>query len=119
MAIIAAFGVVITAAYILWMIQRVYLGQAPPQYAEFPEANGREIFILTPFAVLALALGIFPSQTLFRFMNGTQELAHELPSDRDADRPSPLPNKRDAHPPAGRWASSMRIVTSLSPRALR
>jgi NADH-quinone oxidoreductase subunit M len=71
MAVIAAFGVVITAAYILWMIQRVYLGKAKPQYAEFPEANAREIFILTPFAVLALALGIFPSQTLFRFMNGT------------------------------------------------
>jgi NADH-quinone oxidoreductase subunit M len=71
MAVIAAFGVVLTAAYILWMIQRVYLGKVRPEYAGFPEVTAREIFILTPFAVLAIALGILPEQTLFRFMNGT------------------------------------------------
>jgi NADH-quinone oxidoreductase subunit M len=70
-AVVAAFGVVLTAAYILWMIQRVYLGKAKPEYAGFPEITAREVFILTPFAVLALALGILPEQTLFKFMNGT------------------------------------------------
>jgi NADH-quinone oxidoreductase subunit M len=70
-AIIAALGVVLTAGYILWMIQRVYLGPQRQEYASFPEATGREVFILTPLAVLAIALGILPDQTLFRFMNGT------------------------------------------------
>jgi NADH-quinone oxidoreductase subunit M len=71
MAIAAAFGVVLTAGYILWMIQRVYLGKRREEYAGFPEATAREVFILTPFAVLAIALGILPQQTLFNFMNGT------------------------------------------------
>ncbi len=71
MAIIAAIGVVLTAAYILWMIQRVYLGKPREEYATLPEATGREIFILAPLAVLAIVLGILPDQTLFRFMNGT------------------------------------------------
>jgi len=71
MAVVAALGVILTAAYILWMIQRVYLGKARPEYAGFPEVTAREIFILTPFAILAIALGILPEQTLFRFMNGT------------------------------------------------
>ncbi|MBI4578206.1 MAG: hypothetical protein HY718_00795, partial [Planctomycetes bacterium] len=73
MAVIAAFGVVLTAGYILWMIQRVYLGKVREEYAGLPEATGREVFILTPFAILAIALGVLPEQTLFRFMNGTLE----------------------------------------------
>lgn len=71
MAVIAAFGVVLTAGYILWMLQRVYLGKRREEYAGFAEATAREIFILTPFAVLVVALGVLPDQTLFRFMNGT------------------------------------------------
>jgi len=71
MAIIAAFGVVLTAGYILWMIQRVYLGKQKEEYIGLPDANAREVFILAPMALLAIALGILPNQTLFAFMNGT------------------------------------------------
>jgi NADH-quinone oxidoreductase subunit M len=71
MAIVAATGVILTAGYILWMIQRVYLGKRKEEHVNFPEANAREVFILTPFAVLALVLGILPQQSLFNFMNGT------------------------------------------------
>ena len=71
MAVIAATGVILTAGYILWMIQRVYLGKQRSEYAGFPEATGREILVLAPMAVLAVILGILPDQALFRFMNGT------------------------------------------------
>jgi NADH-quinone oxidoreductase subunit M len=71
MAVVAVFGVVLTAGYILWMLQRVYLGKQREEYMGFPEATAREVFILTPFAVLAIALGVLPYQTLFQFMNGT------------------------------------------------
>lgn len=73
MAVIAAFGVVLTAGYILWLIQRVYLGPEKEEYLAFREndANAREVFILTPLAALAVLLGILPRQSLFEFMNGT------------------------------------------------
>jgi NADH-quinone oxidoreductase subunit M len=71
MAVLAATGVILTAGYILWMVQRVYLGPQREEYKGFKEANGREIAILVPLGVLAIALGILPDQTLFRFMNGT------------------------------------------------
>ncbi len=71
MAVIAAFGVVLTAGYILWMIQRVYLGPQKPEYVGLPEANPREISILAPLAALAVLLGVLPTQSLFNFMNGT------------------------------------------------
>ncbi len=70
-AIIAASGVILTAGYILWLIQRVYLGKAKSEYADFPEATPREMFVLAPFAILAVVLGVLPKQTLFDFMNGT------------------------------------------------
>jgi len=70
MAIIAATGVILTAAYILWMIQRVYLGRRREDYASFPDADTRETAILMPMAVLAIFLGIMPKYT-FNLMNGT------------------------------------------------
>ena len=77
MAVLAAFGVILTAGYILWLIQRVYLGKVREEYAGFPDAFAREVFVLTPFAVLAVVLGILPKQTLFNFMNGTLDLMLE------------------------------------------
>jgi len=74
MAVLAAAGVILTAGYILWLIQRVYLGKVREEYAKFPEATGRELFVLAPFAVLAIVLGILPKQALFDFMNGTLTL---------------------------------------------
>ena len=70
-AVIAAFGVVLTAGYILWTIQRVYLGKEKDEYKGYPDASAREVFVLTPMAVLAIALGVLPKQTLFNFMNDT------------------------------------------------
>ena len=73
-AIVAAFGVVLTAGYILWLIRRVYLGREREQYVDYPDATGRETLILVPMAVLAIALGVLPSQTVFNFTNGTLDL---------------------------------------------
>jgi NADH-quinone oxidoreductase subunit M len=74
MAIIAASAVILTAGYILWLIRRVYLGKEKEEYAGFSDAEPRETFILVPFAVLCIAMGIFPMQTVFNFTNGTLDL---------------------------------------------
>ena len=61
--VIAAFGVVLTAGYILWTMQRVYLG-SNPQYEGTPDMNRREFWIAVPLVVLALLLGIYPNCVL-------------------------------------------------------
>ncbi len=71
MAILAASGVILTAGYILWLIQRVYLGREREEYRTYLDATPRETFILVPFAVLCIALGVLPMQTVFNFCNGT------------------------------------------------
>ena len=71
LTVIAASGVILTAGYILWAMQRVYLGQPKPEYADVPEITHREITVMAPMAVLAVALGVFPWQTVFYFVHGT------------------------------------------------
>ena len=58
---------VLTAGYILWTVQRVYLG-TNPAYKEYPDMNLREVLIAVPLVVLSVALGIFPSYLLLSWM---------------------------------------------------
>ncbi len=73
-AIVAASGVILTAGYILWLIRRVYLGTERPEHTGFPDASARETLILVPMAILCIAMGVFPMQTVFNFTNGTLDL---------------------------------------------
>ena len=74
MAILAAAGVILTAGYILWLIRRVYLGREREEYTAYDDASPREMLILLPMALLCIALGVLPSQTVFDFTNGTLDL---------------------------------------------
>lgn len=77
MAILAAFGVILTAGYILWLIRRVYLGKERDEYSGFSDTSFREMLILVPMAVLCIVLGILPMQTVFNYTNGTLDLILE------------------------------------------
>jgi len=58
---IAVLGVVLTAAYMLRMVQRVFLGEFNVQrWSALTEINARELLTVTPLAVLTLAIGFFP-----------------------------------------------------------
>jgi NADH-quinone oxidoreductase subunit M len=62
-AVLAALTVVITAAYILWTLQRVYFG-VNPAYKDYPDINTRELVCVIPLVVLCVVLGILPSLIL-------------------------------------------------------
>ncbi|MDK9700744.1 MAG: NADH-quinone oxidoreductase subunit M [bacterium] len=62
--IIAVFGIVITAAYLLWTIQRVFFGPLNEKYKDLPDINGRELFTLIPLAVITIILGVYPHPVL-------------------------------------------------------
>ena len=81
-AIIAAAGVILTAGYILWTIQRVYLGPTykGPHAEAITPMTGREHAVAWPLVVFAFVLGIFP-QTMFGLM---QESTRQLVDDLDA-----------------------------------
>jgi NADH-quinone oxidoreductase subunit M len=69
LAVISAAVVILTAGYILWTIQRVYLG---PEYKgphgdHLSPMNGREIAIAVPLVVFAIFFGVYP-QAVFNYM---------------------------------------------------
>jgi NADH-quinone oxidoreductase subunit M len=67
LSILAALTVVLTAGYILWTVQRVYLG-VNPAYKDYQDMTPREVAIATPLVVLSVALGVFPGTLLLSWM---------------------------------------------------
>ncbi len=60
-AIAATIGIVLTAAYMLWTLQRLFLGTLPDKWKTLPDINGRELFMLVPLAVIVIFLGLYPA----------------------------------------------------------
>jgi NADH-quinone oxidoreductase subunit M len=64
-AILAALTVVITAAYILWTLQRVFLGPiVNPEYRRYSDIDPRELACIVPLVVLSVLLGVAPTLLL-------------------------------------------------------
>ena len=57
-------GIVVTAGYILYMIQRLLLGPLNAKWKGLAEINAREIWILAPLLVITLVLGVYPKLAL-------------------------------------------------------
>jgi NADH-quinone oxidoreductase subunit M len=73
LAVIAASVVILTAGYILWAVQRVYLGaeyRGPHEEALTP-SNLRENLIAGTLFVFAILFGVFPQTFLLRYMDKT------------------------------------------------
>jgi NADH-quinone oxidoreductase subunit M len=91
LTMLAATGVIITAAYHLWALQRMFLGKFREEWrtnhylaefgGKFPEINLRELASLAPLAVLVLLLGFWPRPLLNLIDRGSLDL-HRL-----VDRP--------------------------------
>ncbi|MDP3025461.1 MAG: NADH-quinone oxidoreductase subunit M [candidate division Zixibacteria bacterium] len=58
---LAVLGVVITAAYFLRMIQKMFLGTFNTKWEALTEISGRELFTVIPLAILMIGVGVYPS----------------------------------------------------------
>jgi len=57
--VVAAIGVLLAAAYTLWMVQRVVLGTPSKQVHNMGDLTVREIGVLVPLVVLTLVVGVW------------------------------------------------------------
>jgi NADH-quinone oxidoreductase subunit M len=67
-AVIATFGIVLAAAYVLWMYQRTIQGTPNPALEKVPgmrrDLSLREAVVVTPLIALILLLGFYPKPVL-------------------------------------------------------
>lgn len=64
LTIIAAITIVFTAGYMLWTLQRVFLGTLPEKWKNLTDMDNREMVMLVPLAAIVIFLGIYPSPVL-------------------------------------------------------
>ncbi len=61
MGVLAATGIIIGAAYMLWLYQRVFFMETNPKIQGHGDIDLREILTLVPLLVLVLWIGIYPN----------------------------------------------------------
>jgi len=62
MVLISMGGIILAVAYMLWMLQRVTLGDAKTEAAKMlPDLSKRELATLIPLAILVLCIGLYPA----------------------------------------------------------
>jgi NADH-quinone oxidoreductase subunit M len=62
-SVLAALTVVLTAAYILWTVQRVFMGENPT-YKHYADINLRELACAVPLVILCILFGVAPALIL-------------------------------------------------------
>jgi NADH-quinone oxidoreductase subunit M len=68
LVIISGAGIVITAAYFLWTIRRMFLGKLMPRWENLPDINFRELVTVVPLMILMVLIGVYPS-IIIKLMN--------------------------------------------------
>jgi NADH-quinone oxidoreductase subunit M len=63
-ATLATLGVILSAAYALWLYRKVIFGNLKPSLAGILDLDGREILVLTPLIVLTILFGVYPNAVL-------------------------------------------------------
>ncbi len=68
MGTLSATGIIIGAAYMLWLYQRVFFMETKPKMLEYKDIDLREILTLLPLIILVFWIGAYPN-TFLGFMD--------------------------------------------------
>jgi NADH-quinone oxidoreductase subunit M len=82
---LASLGIILAAAYMLWMIQRVAFGVPSPHFApKLRDLDQRELLTLAPLVVLVFWIGLFPDPVLTRMHVSVEKvIARSMPAPPD------------------------------------
>jgi NADH-quinone oxidoreductase subunit M len=61
LTLLGAFGIVLTAGYILWMLQKVFYGPPREEYDHVPDADRVEMVCIFSFVAAIMLVGIYPA----------------------------------------------------------
>jgi len=63
-ATFATLGVILSAAYALWLYRKIIFGTLRPHLATIMDLDRREIIVLTPLVILTIFFGVYPKPVL-------------------------------------------------------
>jgi NADH-quinone oxidoreductase subunit M len=64
---VSGLGVIIGAAYLLWMLKRVFFGPIQDRWLKLRDASSSEVFVLATLSLLVIAYGVFPRLIMMHF----------------------------------------------------
>ncbi len=92
-AVFAATGVILSAVYMLWMVQRVYYGEVTNEKNRtLPDLSSREWLVIAPVVAIAIFMGLAPNV----FLRPTAASV-----DKVVERLAPVGNVVSSLPPGG------------------
>jgi NADH-quinone oxidoreductase subunit M len=62
--VLALFGLLIGAAYLLWMFKRMFFGEVNPEIKEYSDMTALEVTYMIPLCIAVILFGIYPSPVL-------------------------------------------------------
>ncbi|MDP2303758.1 MAG: NADH-quinone oxidoreductase subunit M [Ignavibacteria bacterium] len=62
--VISTLGILLGAGYMLWTLQRIFLGELNPKWNTLNDLTFREYAMLVPLTIIIIVLGIYPSLML-------------------------------------------------------
>lgn len=62
--VIAVLGLLLGAAYLLWMYKRMFFGEVSAEVKTYTDMNKREVFYMLPLCVAVIVFGIYPTPIL-------------------------------------------------------
>ena len=78
-AMFAGTGVIFAAVYLLWMVQRVFMGKVTnPSNKRLHDLNWREIGLIAPLVILMVFMGVYPSPFLNRSKDSVAAIEQRL-----------------------------------------
>jgi NADH-quinone oxidoreductase subunit M len=76
----ASTGIILAAVYMLWMFQRVYLGEVKPENQDMQDLSAREEWSLIPIVVMIFVIGLFPAPFFSVMSNSVTAILERIPN---------------------------------------
>jgi NADH-quinone oxidoreductase subunit M len=88
----AASGVVLGAAYMLWLYQRTMFGKIEnPKNERLPDLNFREFATFAPLLILAVWIGLYPAPFINRLQSSVNRVVMRVSPEYRAQLAAPAP----------------------------
>jgi NADH-quinone oxidoreductase subunit M len=89
LTLVASTAVIISAAYLLWAIQRILFNSLDkPVNEHIPDLNGRELAIMIPLVACIIWLGVYPKPVLDRMETAAEKFVQTVDARRGTYVPS-------------------------------